>query len=906
MVAGCRTASLVFLLCSVASGQQIANTFRLSGEVTDPSGARVPHAAIAILGPSVHINSETDDVGTFAIPLADGSYQLIIEAAGFRRIRAEVSRERLESGQPLAIHLAIATRDEHIIVDDEGVDSTSASDQSAVVLQARDLMALSADEGTFQKQLLAFAGGLSGTADIYVDGFKVDKIPPKSSILNVHINRDPYSARYDSLGFGRIEIETKAGGQKLHGSAGIAGTQQSLNARDPFTPEPQPPYYVLNLDGNLSGPMDRKSTFFAGGVYNDQQNNASVNALTPTLFSMAVPNPQTTGSATVRADRQFSQRNLMNVRYQLDRVALSNGGVGQLVLPSQGFASTSTTQTFQLSHEAIPNARVVNQLRLAYGRTRLDQRPEQTATGPCTGPQIASCSVIVQGSFYGGGDPTGVLDDHREHIEAEDFVSIDWRSHFLRAGMRYRWLREANTSTSAFNGLFVFPSIASYTAAQPSQFNLTVGDPTASASTTDLAFYVEDEWRARKDLTLNYGLRFETQTAIPDHFDPAPRFGIAWAPHRGQAKSPLFTLRGGGGLFYDRFQVDNLLTAQHENGVREQSGFVTDPATLHQLYTAGFTSAAIASGAPMVYRVDPNLKSAYDVIANVGLDRRLGRFGSISSSYMWGRGVHQDLSENANAPNPATGLRPLGGTTNVYQFSSNGIEKDQVGLLSWRLTPTPRVTLYGLYIAQDKRSTAQGATVFTSNLYNLSQDFGRIPSARRQQLFSGALLTLPAGFSLNGYFSWQAGAPFNITTGTDLNGDTIYNDRPSFATSASPAASVVATHWGTFNTTPLPGETIIPINYGTAPGLLYLSTSLSRAFTLGGHLVGTGAAAKREGGVQLNFTVEADNLTNNVNAGPPDGVLSSTLFGKSLAQDPTFAATSAANRILLLRTNFTF
>jgi len=906
VIAGRLLFCLAALITGAADGQQPGSYLYLDGLVVDPSGARVPHAAVSVLGPSVHVDTETNDVGEFSVPLHDGDYEVIVDATGFRRIKTEVGHSQLESRRRINIHLAIATKDEKIDVDRDGSSTASGDNQSATVLSARELMSLSGDEGTFQKELLALAGGAGGVPNIYVDGFSGSKIPPRSSILSVRISHDPYSAQYDALGFGRIEVETKAGGAKLHGAVGVSGTQQALNGQDPFTPTPQPTYYVLNTDANLSGPIDHKSTFFVSGVYNDQQNNASVNALIPTLYSAAVPAPQSTASATARGDRQFSQRNMLSARYQFDRVSLTNGGVGQLVLPSQGHASTATTQTLQLSQQSIVNARTVNQVRFEYIRSRLDQHPEQTATGPCTSPLTPSCTVIVQGSFSGGGDPAGALNDHRDHLEAEDFLSLELHSHFVRAGIRYRWTRESNTSAAAFNGQFVFTSLTNYSAGQPSQFNLTTGDARASAATGDLGIYGEDEWKVRKDLTLNYGLRLESQTGIADHVDSAPRIGLAWAPRHGQAKTPILTLRGGAGVFFDRFPVENLLTTEHENGIREQSGYVTDATTLHQIYKYGFTAATLTSAQAMIYRVDPHLKVAHDVIGTLSAERRLGHYGSVTATYLWARGVHQYLSENANAPLPGTGVRPFGGTTNIYQFASAGIEKDQAGLVSWRLTPVPRLVIYGLYDAQDKKGSAQSSTTFASNSYNIGQDFGRQSAGRRQMLYSGALVTLPWGLSATGYFSWLSVQPFDITTGTDLNGDTLYNDRPSFATSASPTASVVATRWGTFNTNPLAGETIIPVNYGTAPGLFYLSTSITRAFTLGSHLEGTGKTAKRTGGVQLNFTVEADNLTNNVNAAPPVGVLNSSLFGKSLAQDPTFAATSAANRILFLRTNFSF
>lgn len=900
----------VLALCFAGhtAAQTVEGGVALNGVVLDPSGARIPHASVTILGDHLFMAMESSPTGLFSATVRPGDYKVIVEARGFRRTVTLLGRDELAAGQPIDIRLSIATQDERVDVGQELGVSTSSDSQATLVLTARDLMALSDDQGTFQKELQAMAGSLGSAPSFYVDGFSSSHLPPKSAIQTIRISHDPYSAQYDALGFSRVEVESRAGGDKVHGAVSLSGTQQALNARDPFAGTQQPGYYVLNTDGNLSGPIDAKTTYFFGGFYNDLQSNAAVNALLPAAYTAAVPNPQTNSSFSTRADHEFSPQSTIYARYQWERVTLTNGGVGQLVLPSQGYFSTSMQQTLQVSHQGILSAHTVNQLRAEYMRGRVNQHPGETASGPCTSPLTASCSVTVQGSFAGGGDPTGVLDDHREHVEAEEFFSHESHSHFVRTGVRYRWNRAASTSTANFNGQFVFPSLSAYSAGQPSQFNLTTGDPRAATQTQDFGLFAQDEWRVRKDITLNYGVRAEYQTGLADHLDPAPRATIAWSPRRASAKQPLFVLRVGGGIFYDRFPVDNMLTSAHEDGLHEQIGLVTDAATLRKLYAYGFTSAAISGAQPVTYRLSPTLKPAYESIGNVMLDRRLGRIGSISLSYLWGRGVHQFLSENANAPAPGTGIRPLGTNATVYQFASDGIDKDHVGLVSWRLTPLRRLTMSGLYIAQDKRTSGQGPGVFASNSSNVGQDFGELAGSRRQQVFCYLFARLPAGISLNGYISAQSGAPFDITTGTDLNGDSLYNDRPSFATSASPAGSVVATRWGSFNVNPQPGETIIPKNFGTGPGLLFLSASMGRDFRLGGKrtLAAPGKPAGREGGVTLNFSVEADNLTNTTNAASPVGVLSSPLFGRSLAQDPTFSQNSAANRALFLRSRFSF
>ena len=64
----------------------------------------------------------------------------------------------------------------------------------------------------------------------------------------------------------------------------------------------------------------------------------------------------------------------------------------------------------------------------------------------------------------------------------------------------------------------------------------------------------------------------------------------------------------------------------------------------------------------------------------------------------------------------------------------------------------------------------------------------------------------------------RSGQPFNITTGRDNNGDTVFTDRPAFATDLA-KPGVVVTRFGAFDPNPAPGQAIIPRNYGEGPGL---------------------------------------------------------------------------------------
>jgi hypothetical protein len=178
---------------------------------------------------------------------------------------------------------------------------------------------------------------------------------------------------------------------------------------------------------------------------------------------------------------------------------------------------------------------------------------------------------------------------------------------------------------------------------------------------------------------------------------------------------------------------------------------------------------------------------------------------------------------------------------------------------------------------------------------------------------------LPYGFGASLFGSIQTGSPFNITTGTDLNGDTIYNDRPAFATNPTANSLIYKTRFGTFDANPQPGEAVIPFDYGNSPSFYFLVAHLDRAFKIGprpvapapapGAPAAKGPTPKPDRPYSLTFAVEANNVFNHVNPGTPVGVLSSPLFGKSISLNSPFSLggfSTSANRTVTLHCNFSF
>ncbi len=218
--------------------------------------------------------------------------------------------------QELDVALQIQVEQQHIEVQEEAptVSVSPENSASTLVLKGKDLDALSDDPDELSSELQALAGPSAGPngGQIYVDGFTAGQLPPKSAIREIRINQNPFSAEYDKLGYGRIEIFTKPGTDKYHGQLMMNGNSSAFNTQNPFVSE-SPGYYSEIFNGNLSGPISKNASFFFTVQQRDIDNvNVVVaNVLGPgnviTPFSANVPNPSTRLNISPRADFQLSK-----------------------------------------------------------------------------------------------------------------------------------------------------------------------------------------------------------------------------------------------------------------------------------------------------------------------------------------------------------------------------------------------------------------------------------------------------------------------------------------------------------------------------------------------------------------------------------------------------------------------
>ena len=941
-------------------------TGTVRGSVTDPSAAVVPGATVQLSGNGVTRSAKSDGQGKFSVSIPPGKYSVRADAKGFVTFLEQDLNVPAGQATPLDIALQIASEAQQVSVSDQAegqVSTDPSSNVGALVLKNEDLEALPDDPDDLQADLQALAGPAAGPngAQFFVDGFSGGQLPPKSSIREIRINSNPFSSEFDRPGFGRIEILTKPGTDNFHGSVMGNFGDRIFDTRNPFLAT-EPGYTTKMFGANVGGPINKKASFFLDFNRRQIDENNLINARTldssfnEVPFVSAYPTPNRFWVISPRVDYQINATNTLVMRYNhLDTSSV--GGVGNFALPTQATKSFSKNNQAQITETMILGTRAVDETRFQFS----DSHTSQTGLGNSAIP-----GIDVSNSFSSGGSPFIANYNFSKGYELHNILTLTQGAHTIKGGVRLRenWLN--SQSTSNFNGTYLFSlntvnglpaCLAGYTnptsldlyrqtqlllsqgepiaaieaqGCGPTQFTLNAGQPLTNVSQLDLGAFVQDDWRYKPNLTISLGLRYETQNNIKDHNDWAPRLAIAWAPGAKKGATSKTVIRTGWGMFYDRFEDNNLLQALRFNGVTQQSYQLTASQTLPLTFYPNLPpTSSLAAGLVQqnIYRVDPTLRAPYLMQTAFGLERALPGRTSLSVNFVNSRGVHQLRTRDVNAPLPGTytgvgtGVLPFPGIGPIYSYETTGVFKQTQTIVNLSTRFNARFSLSGFYALGFAHGNSNGLPM---DQYNTALDYGRTQFDVRHRAFVGGNIAMKWGISASPFITMQSGSPFNITSGNQFNGDGIFNARPSFATSASLPANVKVTKYGTFNLVPVTGETIIPINYGDGPPQFSANLRLSRTWAwgektsrngmpdgmggpgrgMGGPPMGGGGGRGGPGGggfgggmggmmggmggmggggkkYSLTASINARNAFNVVNLAAPNGSLNSPFFGQS-------------------------
>ncbi|PYS38727.1 MAG: hypothetical protein DMF71_16375 [Acidobacteria bacterium] len=802
------------------------------------------------------------------------------------------------------------------------------SNKSARVISGKELNALSDDPDELQAQLNALAGpaaGPSGT-QVFVDGFTAGPVlPDKQSISQIVINQNPFSAENERIGFGNIQIFTRPGTGKVHGAGAFTFSDAIFNSRNPYALN-RPPYQRRAIEGNVSGPLSKRTSYFLAFGHRDIDDTAVINATTldaslnPVIISQAVVTPKKFTNLGLRFDFAVNKNNTLNVRYNLNAADLKQQGIGGFNLASRAFDYSDRLHILQFIDMAILNPQTVNEFGFQY----IWYPIKQTAKDPSPG-------LTVLDAFSGGGAQIGNYSFHRHEGELRDYLMITMLRHTLKFGARLRWAHIEDVAPTNFGGTFVFTSLDQYRrtllhTATPAQLIIANGNPFAEVRQWDVGPFVQDDWKVRPDFTLSAGLRYQYQTNVHSKMLFAPRLSFAWTPWFTSKGQPKTVIRGGAGVFYDLIRTSVTLQSNRYDGHTEQQYIVTNPGLLGLFPTVPSPSALLTLQQPQtIWRRAADITEPYYVQSSISIERSLPRHTTLSISYLDTRGLHQLRSRNLNAPAPGTGVRPFGDAFNIYDNETSGTFRQHLLVTSVTLRPNARINLTANYTFGKASGDTDGAGSFPANSYDLRSEYGRSSLDVRHRLTLTGSIDTRWGISFFPLIIASSGTPFNIISGSDTNLDSLFADRPAFATDLT-RPSVRLTRFGAFDLAPLPDARIIPRNFGDGPGYFSVNLRMTKTFSFGtapakssasaaakGAGAGRAQAAARPEDKPYKFTigVAVSNLFNRTNKGTPIGNLSSPVFGLSnsisaISQFGFGSSASTNNRSVSLRAQFSF
>lgn len=864
--------SLCLLLLTIGTSGLTASAtayaqsmIELRGTVVDETNAYIAAAPLTLDdGKGQKYNTVADERGRYRFVVKPGIYTLTVEVEGFAKFSEEMDLTAKPAG-PFDIKLKVVIA-EHVEVKDTATGLSTDPDKnlSAITLTEKDLEALPDDPDELLETLRQMAGAAGGEANVFVGGFRErGQIPPKEAILRININTNPFSAEHSETGFGRIEIITKPGSDTYHGGFNMSFNDESLNARNPYASF-RAPLQIRRYGGYFSGPVVRnRMGFFFDFSRNEINENDVVNAVVlnpntfePQPFITTFLTPRRGYNVSGRTDIALSKKHTFGFQYRRNENEALNLGSG-FNLPERATRSNSVENTLRFSLTTIASEHAVNEIRIQMSQRETQSRGVSNAL-----------AINVIDAFQAGGSQSFSNNINR-NLDTADTLTYTHKNHTFKAGFTAEADQFENLNRSNFNGTFTFSSLAQYSAvlrgvpgARPTQFSINRGDPFIGFTQWEYGWFLQDDWKVSRQLTLSFGFRHDFQTHLQDKMNFAPRFGFGWQV------SKKNNIRGGGGVFYSRLDTGVTSNTIRFDGGHQQQFVIRNP-NFFGTIPDDFDFASRVQ--PTIRVKAPDLNAPYNVQGNLTYERQLPRNMFATVMYNYYRGVHLFRSRNINAPlgvEDGQPILPFPGEGPILQYESTGLSRRHELRVGVRANINPRISFFGFYTLASARNDTDGSGTMPANPYDLSIEFGRASFDPRHSFTLVGNFTLPAGLRVTPNVSMRTGNPFNITTGRDNNGDNQFTDRPAFANPGDPGA--IVTRFGVFNPNPGPGDIIIPRNFGQGPGAVTLNMGVSRTFGFGPPPNNFPGMASNRGGNQNQNRQEGNTQAQNRGGGRGD------------------------------------
>ena len=559
----------------------------------------------------------------------------------------------------------------------------------------------------------------------------------------------------------------------------------------------------------------------------------------------SAPAPVNTWDLLARIDWTPNERDNVSARYIFNDQVVTN----QFPTPFEGFAVDvpGRVQNFYANYTRLLSSRMTNELRVSYGRFNVLFGAQDPAA-LTFGPQFLFSGATISGVGVLGGLTTTFFPQGRvfNNYQLQDTITYTTGAHTIRAGVDMMrqiakqfvpFNAQGTLTFSAGGGFPVFGNfVDGFSGTQGTFAAITFGEPVDHPNAFQQAYFINDSWRVKPNLSLNLGLRYENYgtrfnvvpfPAFPGFDQPfdavakqkgdnnnfAPRFSFAYTPNIapwlfGDGKT---VIRGGVGVGYDVF-FNNILS----NTAASPPNAFGVTLLGSSVGGRGFANAGVnslpTSGSPnpraAVSTIDPNLVNPMTWTWNLDVQRELPGNFIVDAAYVGTRGLRLFLNEQINPGVNGVRLHPergsivprTNGGDSIYHSLQTRVERGLRNGLLFRFAYTYSkaidnvnsevfVTSGGASRASNPfdRRTDRSVASFDVPHRGVWSFIYDIPGPQR-----GFLGQVAGHWTIGGIYRLQSGSvetPF--VGGIDLNGDLENtNDRPAIVNPNAPPRSV--------------------------------------------------------------------------------------------------------------------
>lgn len=769
-LASTATAATVSSVASITSSTPAV----ITGTAVDSTGAIIPGAQVQLqdaAGKAIAIG-QTDAAGTFRIQAPKiGDFTLVISLNGFQTTIMAV-HVGPDNSSPLQVTMPVAAVATDVTVNaSTNVDLTSSSSNTdSTVMTADDLKTLPVFDNDYVSAMSNFldaGAAATGGSGLIVDGVESNRatVSP-SAVQEVHINEDPYSARYYYPGRGQMEIITKASQDQFHGQFNFLFRDSALNAQNAFAPSK--PFEQRRIyEGHLTGPIaaSKADSFLFSFNRAEEDLNAVVNAtVLPTndnpsgTYQSNVPAPTRNTEFSLRGAHKFNDNHSAYVQYSYEDSNNRNQSVGNQTLLEAGTNNHYREDDLIFHDDFVYSPTALNQLSLVVEKAL--SRINDTVDAP---------KVKVQGNFIGGSAQSNSLATEY-NLRMNEIVTWTRGPHQLKFGasMPHMGRRVYEDHTNE-RGTYTYASLADYQSGTPSSFSIQAGQSRFVYHQQELGGFVQDQIKLRQNFSITPGLRYDWQNFLGDNkanFSPRLSFALVLD----QASQTV--VRGGGGLYYDRFGSSSLLDLARYRNARRLS--------LQADCTVTGVCPAISSIPPSLVELKPGARTPYQIHYGVSLERHLGEKATATISLFSNRGVSLFRSVDINAPTPQSGYkqRPIASVGRVRQMQPAGTQIGNGVDISYRGRYNKYFSGFAHYTWSHYENNTSGIWWYPQNQYLPNDEWANADWDQRHRLGFYGIFNSESIANLSvGVFA-SSGKPWTIQTGDDEYGDNLFNARP--------------------------------------------------------------------------------------------------------------------------------